>query len=47
MNIYFQYRKEIQKKINSIPKKNRVKFQADLLKLIEIAHEEDYEDFEI
>lgn len=35
----------VRDKINSIPKKNKQKFSVDLLKLIEKAHEGDYENF--
>ena len=47
MNMYFKTKREFQQKINSIPKKNRIKFQADLLKLIELAGKEDYENFNL
>lgn len=39
-------RQEINNRIRTIPKKNKEKFQLDLLYLIELAHEDDYEDFE-
>ena len=39
--------KEFRKSIESIPKKNRQKFFVDLLKLIEFAHEGDYENFDL
>lgn len=37
--------KMLQQEINSIPKKNKEKFSNDLLKLVEKAHEDDYENF--
>ena len=39
--------KMLRDKINSIPKKHKSKFSADLVKLIDKAHEDDYENFEI
>lgn len=37
--------KRVKASIKSIPKKNKQKFAVDLLKLIEKAHEADYENF--
>lgn len=34
-------------KINSIPKKNKQKFAVDLLKLIEYAQKDDYENYNL
>lgn len=45
MNILFREKQDFQKRIATIPKKNKLKFQADLLKLIELAHLEGYENF--
>ena len=42
----WQSRQEINNRIRTIPKKNKEKFQLDLLYLIELAHEDDYGDFE-
>lgn len=39
--------KELKNKINSIPKKNKQKFAVDLLKLIEYAQKDDYENFNL
>lgn len=41
----YEAQKFVRKQIKSIPKKNKEKFSVDLLKLIEIAHEDDYENF--
>lgn len=46
MNKHFLLQKQLQTKINSIPKQNKLKFYSDLLTLIELAHGEDYEDFD-
>lgn len=43
----FQYRQQIQNEINKIPRKNRIKFQADYIKLIQLAQKEDYENFNL
>ena len=47
MNIFFHQKQEFEQKIRQIPKKNRIKFQADLLKLIEYAQKDNYENFNI
>lgn len=44
-NSMFLMKKQLQESINSIPKQNKHKFGVDLLKLIDIAHEGDYENF--
>lgn len=41
------FRQELNNSIRTIPKKNREKFQFDLLTLISKAHEDDYENFQI
>lgn len=41
----YNAQKELTKRIKSIPKKNKQKFSVDLLKLIEYAHQEDYDNF--
>ena len=45
MNNYFILRRQIEDRINKIPKKNKSKFQSDYIKLIELAQRDDYEDF--
>lgn len=40
-----QAKKELQNNIKHIPKKNRFKFYCDLLKLIEHAKKENYENY--
>lgn len=45
--MYFKTRQDFQRRIKSIPKKNRIKFQADLLKLIEYAQKDNYENFNL
>lgn len=47
MNILFKTKLDLQQRINKIPKKNRIKFQADLLKLIELAQKDNYENFNL
>lgn len=47
MNLLFHRKQEFEKRISTIPKKNKLKFQADLLKLIELAHMENYENYNI
>ena len=44
--MYLRTKQDFQRRINAIPKKNRIKFQADLLKLIELAQKDNYENFE-
>lgn len=39
--------KQLTDSIKSIPKKNKRKFSVDLIKLISLAHEDNYENFEI
>ena len=39
--------KMLRDKINSIPKKHKAKFSQDLLTLIDKAHDDDYESFNI
>lgn len=38
---------EINKRIESIPEQNRLKFFCDLLKLIDLAHTGDYDNYEL
>lgn len=45
-NSMFLLKKQLEQNIKSIPLKNKQKFGVDLLKLIDKAHEEDYESFE-
>lgn len=40
-----EFQRNLQKKINHIPKKNKSKFMLDLLELIELAYGDDYENF--
>lgn len=47
MNPVWKLRKEIETEIKKIPKENRVKFQADYIKLIQLAQREDYENFNL
>ena len=47
MNNYYQLRRRIDDKINKIPKRNKLKFHSDYLKLIELAQKDDYENFEL
>lgn len=46
MNRYYQLSQKIKAEINKIPKKNRIKFQNDYIKLIKLAQQDNYEDFE-
>ena len=47
MNRYFSLRQQIDREISKIPKKNRPKFQADYLKLIQLAQKENYENYNL
>lgn len=47
MNPLYNLKQDIQHRINRIPKKNRIKFQCDLLKLIELAQKDDYENYNL
>lgn len=47
MNRYYSLRQQIDREIAKIPKKNRPKFQADYLKLIQLAQKENYENFNL
>lgn len=46
MNKYYSLRKQIDKEISKIPKKNRGKFMADYIKLIQLAQKDNYENFD-
>lgn len=39
--------KELQKRISTIPEENLLKFSCDLLKLIDLAHTKDYDNYEL
>lgn len=41
----FLAQRQLRDKINSIPKHNKQKFAVDLVKLIEYAQKDDYDDF--
>lgn len=47
MNPAWKLRKEIEIEIKKIPKKNRVKFQADYIKLIQLAQKDNYENYDL
>ena len=47
MNRYYSLRQQIDREISKIPNKNRPKFQADYLKLIQLAQKENYENFNL
>lgn len=47
MNQYYSLRKQIEREISKIPKKNRIKFQADYLKLIQLAQKDNYENYNL
>ena len=47
MNKAWQFRKQIESEIRKIPKKNRMKFQVDYLKLIQKAQKDDYENYNL
>lgn len=47
MNLMFKTRQEINQQIKKIPKKNRSKFYVDYIKLIHLAQQEDYENFNL
>lgn len=42
---YREFQRQLQKRINGIPKKNKTKFMLDLQELIDLAYEDDYENF--
>ena len=46
-NQLYQAQKMLRDKIKTIPKENKQKFSLDLLKLIDKAHEDDYDKFQI
>lgn len=46
-NYIYLFRKQIQSEINKIPKKNYLKFQADYIKLIQLAQKDNYENFNL
>lgn len=47
VNDLYCLRYQISQSLRTIPKKNKSKFAMDLLTLIEKAHKEDYESFEL
>lgn len=42
---FYLAQKQLRQSIQSIPKKNREKFSLDLIKLIDLAHGDNYEDY--
>ena len=47
INELWRFRQQLNNSIKTIPKKNKAKFQSDLLYLIEMAHEDDYANYKI
>lgn len=47
MNYLFKVRQDFNREVKKIPRQNRLKFQADLYKLVQLAQLEDYDNFKI